>query len=183
MARQASTGFRTAALTALPVAPVDGQEIRFLADAANDVVWNLRYRAASAKWAFCGGGDLYALNSGDNFMPATWGDAGTPGPTIILPAGIGGDFIICFGALLYSNTAGRSAQMGIGVNSSTAVTGDTCDHITFGAAYTDYGDHSRENKAAALPAGATLKGIYQSGSGGGGGCVRRFMRVRPVRLG
>ena len=47
--------------TSLPSSPADGQEIRFLADATNGIVWNLRYRLASSspyKWEFIGGNPL-----------------------------------------------------------------------------------------------------------------------------
>jgi len=45
----------------LPVLPYDGQEIYYIADATNGVIWHLRYRAASAsayKWEFLGGSFL-----------------------------------------------------------------------------------------------------------------------------
>lgn len=49
------------AVTVLPAAPFDGQEIYYAADAANGVIWHLRYNAASAsayKWEFVGGSSL-----------------------------------------------------------------------------------------------------------------------------
>jgi hypothetical protein len=52
-------------VTSLPSAPIDGQEIRYVADATNGVIWNLRYRAASSssyKWEFVGGPPLHNSN-------------------------------------------------------------------------------------------------------------------------
>lgn len=48
-------------VTSLPAGPADGDEIEFLADPANGVVWRFRYRAASSsahKWEFVGGPPL-----------------------------------------------------------------------------------------------------------------------------
>src|SRR4030095_11342304 len=45
-------------VSALPGSPFDGQEIYYLADATNSVIWHLRYRAGSSsayKWEFIGG--------------------------------------------------------------------------------------------------------------------------------
>lgn len=45
-------------VTSLPSNPLDGQEVYYLADAANGMIWHLRYRAASSsayKWEFVGG--------------------------------------------------------------------------------------------------------------------------------
>ena len=49
-------------MTALPASPADAQEIAFLVDAANGIVWRFRYRAASTspyRWEFTGGAPLY----------------------------------------------------------------------------------------------------------------------------
>jgi hypothetical protein len=45
-------------VTVLPVAPVDGQEVSFVADATAGIVWHLKYRAADPsayKWQYIGG--------------------------------------------------------------------------------------------------------------------------------
>jgi hypothetical protein len=44
-------------VTSLPSNPLDGQEVYYLADAANGIIWHLRYRAASTsayKWEIVG---------------------------------------------------------------------------------------------------------------------------------
>lgn len=61
-------------VTSLPSAPIDGQEIRYLADATNGVIWNLRYRAASSssyKWEFIGGSPLYSQGGGFSSITST----------------------------------------------------------------------------------------------------------------
>lgn len=47
-------------VTSLPGSPTDGQEVFYVADSTNGVIWHLRYRAASSKWEFVGGSGLYA---------------------------------------------------------------------------------------------------------------------------
>ena len=55
------SGQSLALVTSLPATPTDGQEVYYLADAANGVIWHLRYRAAATgafKWEFVGGPPL-----------------------------------------------------------------------------------------------------------------------------
>lgn len=45
-------------VTSLPSNAIDGQEVRYLADNTNGIIWNFRYRAGSSstyKWEFIGG--------------------------------------------------------------------------------------------------------------------------------
>lgn len=51
-----------ATVTSLPGSPVDGQEVYYLADSANGVVWHLKYRSAGTtyKWEYVGGSALYS---------------------------------------------------------------------------------------------------------------------------
>lgn len=83
-------------VTSLPIAPVDGQECYFLADATAGVNWHLKYRAASAsayKWEFIGGGYLFA-RQGAAFTAATgsgaYADPGASMPTVTVP--LAGDY-------------------------------------------------------------------------------------------
>jgi hypothetical protein len=96
MARQIAPGFRTPIHTSLPASPVDGQEIRYLADAANGVIWTLRYRAGSSsayKWEFVGGSPLIAsLAAGSPaFSSTSWAYVGSA-PSIAIP--LAGDYLI-----------------------------------------------------------------------------------------
>jgi hypothetical protein len=53
-------------VTSLPSNAIDGQEVRYLADNTNGIIWNLRYRAGSSsahKWEFIGGHPLLAYDS------------------------------------------------------------------------------------------------------------------------
>jgi hypothetical protein len=82
-------------VTALPASPVDGQECDYLADAANGVVWHLKYRAASAsahKWELVGGAELESHQTGG--IAAIAAVAGTnavvPGVAVVVP--LAGDY-------------------------------------------------------------------------------------------
>jgi hypothetical protein len=77
------------------LSPTDGQECHYLADAANGVVWHLKYRAASSsayKWEFVGGSALASRTSG-NFAVTSVNPTitvATDGPSVILP--LAGDY-------------------------------------------------------------------------------------------
>jgi hypothetical protein len=78
-------------VTGLPTIPSDGQEICYQADAANGVVWRLRYNAASAspyKWEVVGGSALAAFVATSQVTSTaypTFVDLATVGPQIIVP--------------------------------------------------------------------------------------------------
>lgn len=109
-------------VTALPVDPVDGDEIRYLADAAKGVVWPLKYRAGSPsayKWEAFGALPLSAQVAAEESTTLgnlTWQDLVTAGPSVTLP--LAGDYWGQYGADLYSfnNPAQILGLMGIGFN-------------------------------------------------------------------
>lgn len=93
---------RSAVVTSLPSSPYDGQEISYLADAANAVIWRFRYKAASAsayKWEFIGGTPKTATANGPGNTAITlnvWTSVG--GPIIAVP--LAGDYLLsCSGSL------------------------------------------------------------------------------------
>ena len=48
-------------VTSMPTTPYEGQEVYYVADATNGVMWRFRYRGASPspyKWEFVGGSDI-----------------------------------------------------------------------------------------------------------------------------
>jgi hypothetical protein len=79
----------------LPTNPNDGDEIYYLADDTNGMVWHLRYRAASAsafKWECIGGVPLMPNTSGDMTTTTNVFTALTSGPTFPVP--LAGDYRI-----------------------------------------------------------------------------------------
>src|SRR4051812_17764974 len=93
-------------VSSLPVGPVDAQEIYYLADAANGVVWHLRYRAASAstyKWEFVGGAQLIdEIATEESGTSGTYGALTTPGPSITVP--LAGDYDVTITARITAAT-------------------------------------------------------------------------------
>lgn len=112
-------------VTSLPSAPIDGQEIRYVADATNGVIWNLRYRAASSslyKWEFVGGAPLSASTisgitgtiSSTSFVSASGGNI-----SVSLP--LAGDYWTTTTILGTNNTGGAWWMGGLDGPGSTIV--------------------------------------------------------------
>jgi hypothetical protein len=73
-------------VTALPSSPYDGQEVYYVADATNGVIWHLRYRVAASgsyKWEFIGGSPLRGFYATAENFPSAWG-SGNPAVTVPL---------------------------------------------------------------------------------------------------
>lgn len=110
-----------AVVSALPSAPFDGQVIYFQSEAmaALGVVWQLRYRAASAsayKWEYVGGAGLHEYTTGGEkaVVVGTW-NLIPGGPTITLP--LAGDYDVRAQATIIESAAVYGTiSMGIGHN-------------------------------------------------------------------
>lgn len=85
-------------VTALPGGAVDGQEIYYLADATNGVIWHLRYRLGSGspyKWEFLGGPPLIARSIGratQTFALKQLTYAAPPSPVSLTLPALAGDY-------------------------------------------------------------------------------------------
>jgi hypothetical protein len=110
MARQIAPGIRTPLHTSLPASPPDGQEIRYLADSANGIIWHLRYRAASPsayKWEWVGGSWLRAEVLTSESGPAgALTDLATVGPTVTAP--LAGEYVFAWGCQMNASGGGPS---------------------------------------------------------------------------
>jgi hypothetical protein len=74
-------------VTTLPASPYDGQVVAYAADAANGVLWQLRYRAAASgsyKWEFVGGTPLISPWVGAH-VDATGGVWQTTDCNVVVP--------------------------------------------------------------------------------------------------
>jgi hypothetical protein len=118
-----------ALVTALPGSPVDGQECYYQADAANGVIWQLRYRAASAstyKWEFVGGPPFYGSDDTPFSTASTTYIAVSPTMTVPLA----GDYVVRQGcqidASLASGWRGRLSFTGNDAD-STYVSGNAAN--------------------------------------------------------
>jgi hypothetical protein len=111
-------------VTSLPTSPIDAQEVYYLADNANGLVWHLRYRAASAsayKWE-CVGGPPLNVSSGNvvglNFA------AGVVVPGLALTAPLTGAYDFSWGVSVIGGTPGVELRLSGYVVGGNGVFGD-----------------------------------------------------------
>jgi len=185
MPRQAPSGKRTPLVTTLPPTPIDGQEIRFLADATNGVVWNLRYRAASSsayKWELIGGSPLYAeVMALETVNSTTYVDLATVGPAVALP--LAGDYMVTIGARIWGDQPNSNPVMSYAIGATAAVDADALDHNQVAPAGAFALTASRERRKTGLGA-VTLTAKYKRGTVACSlNAMNRWMSVRPVRVG
>lgn len=105
-------------VTSLPSNAIDGQEVRYLADNTNGIIWNFRYRAGSSssyKWEFIGGAPLYSAGSGGITTTSTSWVFWSTSPNITVP--FAGDYLAEVAASCGQQTnAVNTAYCTIGVN-------------------------------------------------------------------
>lgn len=167
-------------VTSLPGSPVDGQRCLYLADATNGVVWDLRYRSASAstyKWEAVGGGVLSdeIATSQTTATTGSYVDLTTVGPTITVP--LAGDYEIAFGALL--STSGGA--MNVAPKFGAAAAADA-DDVRMSAT----GDVSvaRVMRRTVSSAATTVKLVYKLiGGASSVAASNRCLTIRPIRVG
>jgi hypothetical protein len=165
------------AVSSLPGSPVDGQECYYVADAANGVVWHLRYRAGatgSYKWEFVGGAQLTATGAGGATSSTTPQTAGTP--TITLP--LAGDYELGFGAFMQPSATGTAIVTLFDDGVATALTMAKVAIDGF-----EGSEDSTFGVLKAIGAASAMNARYNSQSGSGIQVQRQWMAARPVRVG
>lgn len=178
-------------VTDLPSDPRDKQEVFYLADGANGVVWHLAYRAnapSSPKWVYLGGPPLFAhVPDFESRTSATYGDLATVGPSITLP--LAGDYDFEYGATTYSNpnTAGMwAARMSLSIGGAAAVDADAMwlEHEGTDAAseMISVAETTRRRKTG-LAASDAVVAKYASDGVADRYWFERWLAVRPVRVG
>lgn len=183
-------------VSALPGSPTDGQEIYLLVDGANGIIWHLRYRAASAsayKWEYLGGVPLTAFSVAGDLGPqgvATYGDFTTnPGPSVTLPAGVGGDFLLRLEATMLNDSSGPTFNAYVSVAlGATAPSDNNCVQRSFSDNTPRGGDlnMTRTSKVTGVSAGALLKVQARTDAASTSGVTvyaRRLIELRPIRVG
>jgi hypothetical protein len=168
-------------VTSLPASPIDGQEIYYLADATNGIIWHLRYRASSSsayKWEFVGGSSLLAETAADAGLTTT---IAVIGPSLTLP--LAGNYDFGFGARSWqANTAGASSNVWIYLNGSQIANIDNWQGSP-GTSITLWAGHTmRRTRGTATASGwvADLRGSVSTGSGI---ASARWLEICPVRVG
>jgi hypothetical protein len=176
-------------VSALPGAPVDGQEIYYAASDANGVVWHLRYNAASAspyKWECIGGPALSAevASAGVTATGAVWTDTGA-GITVPLA----GDYVIEYGTHVSSFQGGPAAVYLAPKIGAAAIQQNPDGNIAVPvsalgtAGYTSAAGIWRAARRNVAAAATLVKLQYQVVSAGQYSLYGIELHLRPVRVG
>jgi hypothetical protein len=108
----------------LPASPVNGQEVYYLADAANGIVWHLRYRADSPlayKWEVLGGSSLSALGGGGSTASTAFS---VPATLVSVTVPLSGIYQIEHGSEILNATAGSGGAMSYAVGAAAPLETD-----------------------------------------------------------
>jgi hypothetical protein len=179
-------GSAPARVTSLPGSPVDGQEVYYVADATNGVIWHLRYNAGSAsayKWEFVGGPDLYAeVQTGEGTASATFADLATVGPSITVP--LAGDYLVSIGVRINATTAAVYGRMSFAVGATAAAVNDSAEATSINgtSGLYDYMSAFQTTRKLAVAAAAAIVAKYNAG-GATATFQNRRLLVAPIRVG
>lgn len=166
-------------VASLPASPTDGQEVYFLADDANGVVWHLRYRAASAspyKWECVGGPPLSAQSGTSASISSTTPVAPSSPCQITLP--LGGDYIIDLSTNGNLNATNSYAYI-VPTVGGVSIAGETFTANGPTALWATWGDRYRISGRAA---GQTVS-VWVRVSGGAYAPSQINLLLEPVRVG
>jgi hypothetical protein len=173
----------------MPAAITDGMEVHYVADAANGILWHLKYNAGSAstfKWEFVGGAPLEAVIATDESFAADGleHDATTVGPQIIAP--LSGEYNYDIDANHYHAGSAQSALQTLLALRGTNANAGGGPHIAmmFVVAGGNAFNLPHAGKVTGVVAGDNLRvRYYNNGGGTTNGHVRwRRIAIKPVRV-
>jgi len=170
-------------VTVLPVGAVDGQEVYYVADATNGVIWHLRYNAASAsayKWELVGGTPLNSQSELEGSIVSTTAAVTTGEPNLTVP--LAGDYRITASVSVELRSANGWAwnyiQAGVGnAIYMSLVRGAATSGVRFNGATT------RTVNAPALAVGAVCTMLHASDGSNPAYFLGRSINLIPVRVG
>ena len=171
-------------VTSLPSNAIDGQEVRYLADNTNGIIWNFRYRAGSSsayKWEFIGGAPLVTQVDTDEGIVAgttTYTALATAGPSITLA--LAGDYVISQGCRGYPFANNQSLHMSYDIGATPA---SDSDSVLLDCA-SGFGENgSRTKLKTGISANSAIVSKYKhTSSGAAANFAYRWMTVTPVRV-
>lgn len=179
-------GYGVPRVTALPATPADGDEVYYVADAANGILWHLRYNANSAsqyKWEFIGGSEKWssvgasaATIGGGSSWSATLTD-GTGVVSMTIP--LAGEYVFSFNGIAYTADGSvRNVGVGVGKDGAPSYAGNAFSTVPGGA----WGNGSGMQKSpVAVTAGAVwMCYLYAAVVVT---YANRWFSARPVRVG
>jgi len=172
-------------VTALPLVDLYPGREAILTDnpVAPSYLWHLRYNPDSPsiyKWEYMGGSPAISVVSAwqGTFSTAPV-DIGTMGPDFQIPAGIGGDFLLRWGAHFRQATFGREARMSPSFAGIVTGLQDACISTV-----NDFMSASTERRFINISSGALIRmKYYTSNSADEASFRERWLSVQPYRLG
>jgi hypothetical protein len=168
-------------VTSLPSNAIDGQEVRYLADDTNGIVWNFRYRAGSSstyKWEFIGGIPISTQHNNGTQYTLTHA-AGTYSDVLTKAIPLAGDYLIN-GACLLTTTSGNDAIICINTTASRNINYYVA-RMSNGAS--QYENGNRTVVLTALAANATIAlSDYHVAQGSGSTVGNANLVITPIRV-
>lgn len=167
--------------TTLPSPAVDGQEIYYAADAANSIIWHLRYRSAARSnigaWEYLGGPPLWD-NSDANIqnISATTRTSFSPAVSITTPA-VTGDYDCEWGAQMYGLNSNAILDLVVDGSTPTYPTGD--DQLFIGLAGASC---QKVKRVTSVGVSKVIEVKYRVNASNDAQFRTPFLTVRPVRI-
>lgn len=175
-------------VTSLPGSPYQGQEVVYVADAANGVEWHLRYDtnitadSGAYKWAFVGGGKLtHEVATNENSSSASFVNLTTTGPTITVP--LAGVFVATLSMNCYANTIGGAPTAALDWTGHAASLSN--NDFMIASMYAASKSTSIAREATITLTSAALAVVMKYVSDGTISCNfrQRILTIQPLRVG
>jgi len=173
-----------AVVTSLPGSPADGDEVYYVADATNRVLWHLRYNSGGGtyKWEAVADVPLTAFVDTDQDTSSnSYTDLATAGPDITVP--LAGVYRIEHGCRAYANAGGGNICFGFQsftYSGSAAADADACVHKD---------DNVRVSSVSALrqititSASQLVRCKYKSDTSQDEHFSNRWLKIAPLQVG
>lgn len=186
-------------VSSLPGSPADGDEVYYVADATNGVVWHLRYRSAASgsyKWEYVGGGPLqHYIATAENTTSTSYANLTTVGPQVTVP--LAGDYDVEFGAAIIPTQGlgapgwGSPKQASMSYAKGATAAADTWsigvldppEQGAGGGSGTIVQSQYGQRRETGLAAAAAIIAKYKLVQGSTAQFARRSLKVTPVRVG
>jgi hypothetical protein len=167
----------------LPDTPRDGQEIYYAADAANGVIWHLRYRSGASgsyKWEYLGGPSLYGANMGQSSRTlASWDTPTGGGFTRSVP--LAGVYDLTYEFRGYHTIANNACEVGFSGAGLTAGVNFVASTLDAGNSFTAQGNSVTRRLTLSV---GTLSEVMKNSTGSGAAYIdTRQLFITPIRVG
>ena len=160
----------------------DGDEVYLEVDAANGIIWSLRYVAAEPtyKWRCFGGSPLVSLITADETtISGAYSALATPGPSLALPRS--GDYDVVIETNYANSSSGVASRMSYDIGGTGAVDADAVSCTSAFASLGRFTTVRRKQRKAGLTS-VTLTAKYTGDGSNTSGFQYRSMELAPVRL-